>query len=90
MAKRQPITPVEFIEILKAASGEELAEIRRLLGMQTVTVIRDDGPRVPYCPPYQPAPTFPEPIYPSVPYRPVSPFYIETTPKTICGGMHFQ
>ena len=56
MSQRRKITAAEVIEALKAANGEELAEIRRLLGVPTLWPQPMPYPVVPSVPAPDPTP----------------------------------
>lgn len=66
--KERTVTADQLIKILKTANGEQLAEIRRLLGV----------PAIQYVP--QPYPSTPCPILP--PFPPDLPY--ESWPKVTC------
>ena len=62
---RKPISPAEFIEILKMANGEELAEIRRLLGVPMwYPVAQPYVVPAPTAPAPAPVPNYPWPLIP--------------------------
>lgn len=73
---RRAITPAQFIEIMKAANAEELAEIRQLLGVPTIIYQPQPYP----CPMPLPGPPTP----PSYPYQPIYGPLIDCTPSITC------